>query len=396
MGGFLHIAVRGSALMLLLAAALPGWAQAESKEGDQKASRVRPRPDPGAVSVPAWDGPQMLLVDGKGQVSILRGDTLQVYPLEAEGSPLSLVGERAVSAGESKSPAKFVRSAATGAKGDSWVLLDGTSVRWFDKDGEKELDAPEWMVDAVTMAGDDPVAFVLPNKLRRQEGEAPAPPPLLLRWDGQRWNPWAEAEAVGDGQKSFSPEVRIERSTIGAPSARGRVWVANTYRYRVRQLSPGGRVLTEIRRDGGVVQEADPDEVLRREDALLENIERSGRGAALGDRRTNVVANPASPRIRAVAEGPDRRLYLLVHDEDRSPHGLAIDRYDPTLVAVERLGLVLQWEGATKMVAGESGLHLAPFNARDGERRFISWEELDAATWSVLPGVEISSGSQED
>ena len=141
--------------MLIIAAALPVLARAESKEEDQKSNRVRPRPDPSAASVPAWDGPQMLLADGKGQVSILRGDTLQVYPLEAGGAPLSLVGERAVSAGESKTPAKFVRSAATGAKGDSWVLLDGTSVRWFDRDGEKELDAPEWMVDAVAMAGDD-------------------------------------------------------------------------------------------------------------------------------------------------------------------------------------------------------------------------------------------------
>jgi len=180
------------------------------------------------------------------------------------------------------------------------------------------------------------------------------------------------------------------------PSRKGRLWVANTFRYRVWQLSPSGRVLTEIRRDGGAVQEAEPETVSGRDEALRENLEQSGRGATLTDRRTTVLAKSAARRILVVAEGPDGRLYLLVDDEEQPPHGLAIDRYDPAIVAVERVGLRLQWQGAPQMVAGEGGLHLAPFNARDGERRFLSWETLYAATWKVVPGIEVSSGSSED
>lgn len=392
-----RFASRTAPLLLVLASVLAPAPGAEAEAADRRPKRLRPVPDPGARDLPAWEGSQMLLVDAKGRVSILRNEPLQVYPLGRDRSPVVLDGERVVSGEGPKPKPRFVRSAATSAKGDSWVILEGATVRWFDEDGERELASADWMADSVTMIDGDPVAFVLPVKLHGRSDEPRTTPPLILRWEGNRWETWVEAEALPEGEdRPISAEARIERAGMIVPSRKGRTWVANRYRYSVRQLSPSGRVLTGIRRDDGTVQDAEPETFSGRDEALRENLELSGRGGALTDRRTTVSANSAARKILAVAEGPDGRLYLLVEDEDQPPHGLAIDRYDPTLVAVERVGLLLQWQGAPQMVAGERGLHLAPFNARDGERRFISWETLDAATWTVLPGVEISSGSSED
>lgn len=153
-------------------------------------------PDPGATDLPAWEGPQMLLVDAKGRVSILRNEPLQVYPLGSDRSPVVLEGERVVSGDGPKPEPRFVRSAATSAKGDSWVVLEGATVRWFDEDGERELASADWIADSVTMSDDDSVAFALPIKFHSRSDELRTTPILILRWDGNRWETWVEAEAL--------------------------------------------------------------------------------------------------------------------------------------------------------------------------------------------------------
>jgi len=97
-----------------------------------------------------------------------------------------------------------------------------------------------------------------------------------------------------------------------------------------------------------------------------------------------IQVNSALPVIRALAEGRDGRLYLLVRPK---AGGLALDRLDLVQGVVSRVDITAESPGAVSMVAGADGLFLVPYNGKD-KRWFVSWEALNDSDWRPLEGVD--------
>ena len=114
-----------------------------------------------------WDGQQVLSATPKGEVLLLRSDSLTAISLTTRKRH-RLVRDRKPSAGEE---GPFVRAAEVGSDPASWVVLDLGTVRLFENGAELPVADPGWMPHWVTMAGGDPVAVVLPYRKKMQVGE---------------------------------------------------------------------------------------------------------------------------------------------------------------------------------------------------------------------------------
>ena len=89
--------------------------------------------------------------------------------------------------------------------------------------------------------------------------------------------------------------------------------------------------------------------------------------------------------LLGMARGLDGCLYLLVRTQGE---GVALDRYDPTRVALERLPLQLEIGDALTMAAGRNALYLAAGDGRKGRWR-IDWDVLDQARWQKIANARI-------
>jgi hypothetical protein len=365
-------------------------APAFAAEGTAKAA---PRPLAGSAirSLPSWDGPQLLSATEKGEVFLLSSGDLAARSVVDAGKKLSLGWERDAS-GEVAPP--FLRAGAVGADGRNWVLLDLGELRLFEKGAERPLPAPDWMIHWVTMVDGDPVAVTLPLKFRMQVGERIDRHPLLLRWTGEEWREIAPDDELSDAERGDRTVARQRRAAMASRGANGSVWVANAYSYRIRRFSSGGRLLLDAGlQKGRESTMVAPAEELARENALLAEVEKKSVGA--GATRLDLRANVATQAICDLGEGPDGRLYLLVRADSSASGRLAIDRFDASQGLLERVPLTVSWEGWSRMAVGRDGIYVAPFNAKSGERRKFSWEQLDEASWSVVPGFEVSSRARE-
>ena len=86
-----------------------------------------------------------------------------------------------------------------------------------------------------------------------------------------------------------------------------------------------------------------------------------------------------------LTEGRDGKIYLLVRTEAGEA---ALDRFDPSLLLLERIPLDLKASGRYTIAAGLDGLYLAAWNGRQGRWR-ISWDALDQAPWKDVANCEI-------
>lgn len=343
---------------------------------------------PAYFPAPAWEGSQFLAASKKGEIFLLNPLSLEVFPGRTGSPAPTLPRFKPLPTQASSAPA---RRAAMSRDGDDWAILEGASIRLFRAGKEVAVSAVPWNPQAIAFQGTDLVALVLPEPI--QPGTwSTGNPPLLLSWDGRRWNPLAEDEALAayDAAARFSEKQR-RAASVFADSER-RLWVANLHRYRLRQFSPGGRLLTEIRVGRGQVQEVSAEVAASRKEEMQKELEAQGVPASDIAKGTFHV-NTAKSVVVAMAEGLDARMYVLAHDRAKEGSGadLVLDRYDAALSTLERVRLALELPGHLSMAAGKDGLYLAAFHAGEAGRWFLPWEALEDATWAPVAEVEIGS-----
>lgn len=349
--------------------------------GERAEKAIQPEPVWGE---PAWDGPQFVRADRKGNVFLFRGSRLEVYPVTRKGSlgdPLRLETTAEAS--------RMVQDAVLSPDGGRWLVYADLGVRLFEDGKEKPVPPLSWRPWSIAFLRDTPLVAVVPVPI----GDPPldlerlAAVPWFLSLDNGRWATFVEhrrlpgSELLKDERTMNDFVADYAVFTVG--DREGKLWVARQYSYKVERWSPGGRPLLEIAVQGGKV-------VHRKETPANPEAAAAVKRDKTQGRETRFNAFTARAAIRDLVEGRDHRLYLLVNTSDDG--ALALDRYDPVLSVLERTPLSLEKGGRFTMAAGKEGLYLAAWNGRDGRWR-IPWEALDAAEWMEVEGAEIKGGT---
>lgn len=348
--------------------------------GAAEGAAVRPQPVAPEVR---WDGPQVVQADAKGNVFVLHGRNLEVFPVRPDGG----FGEPEKLFDEPVAGGANVTRAAMSEPGD-WVVRQGYELRRFRHGKELPLPGSRWPVTAVAMHDGNPVAAVVPSPMGRPApGEARSALPVLVELGRDRWSPLVEA----DGAEAERPRTELmqRHSAHLIADSRNRLWVAQQYRYLVQSFSPAGRRLLEISVDGDRILHRDEQSGATARAAL----EKSRSRLADGE-RASVHFNTAVAVIQGLAEGRDGRYYWLVHGwlvhgEGEGGLALSLDRYDPVAGTLDRTALPLELRGVVSMAGGRDGLYVAAFNGKNGRYR-IRWEDLEAASWAPVEGAQIN------
>src|SRR5262245_5543548 len=103
--------------------------------GGAGAAALTPEPALTGQGAPRWAGSQFVQADRAGRVSVLRGDTLTVYPLTKGGTFGEPVKLQQTPGSESEMPLR----AALSPMGDRWLVYSPFSVRLFVDGEEKSL-----------------------------------------------------------------------------------------------------------------------------------------------------------------------------------------------------------------------------------------------------------------
>jgi len=324
-----------------------------------------------------WSGQQYPGVDAKGRVFLLRGETLDVYPVRSNGS----LGEpRRLQASRVDQPAP-VLDAQMDPHGD-WVLLHGAEVRWFRSGEEEIVPTVDWLVTAVELAHGRPLVAVAPFKFHQHSKLHQRPIPRLLTATGDDWSTLVESDL------RTLPPPSLAASTAASGhlhvSADGEIWFAKLYGYQLTSFSPAGRQRLDVKVDGAEVRHHKNGD--RQVEAAAEDLE-TARARTAHPERHAIEVQTAIQAILDLAEGRDGRIHLLVHNPDGP--GLALDRLDPLEGVLERVVLSdAVAHGAMSLVAGNDGFYLVPFSGRE-DRYLVRWEALDQATWEPVERVEI-------
>jgi hypothetical protein len=320
-----------------------------------------------------WDGPQFIQADARGTVFLLRGDTLQVYPVTKAhdlGEPVQL--ETDVRSG-------IPLDAALSADG-SWVLNLGGQVHYFVDRHEKSLPAlVGWVPVSVGFLRDEPVAMVVPHRGSPQDNDRRGPP-LLLRPSHDTWS--AEIrEALHAAPDDVSNE-RAFRAVLVLDAHEGRYFLARQYAYRI-ELRHLGREqpLEELRLGKG-------EPVFRKSTDVDERrLVADARAAGAYTDHGTISAFRGVSAILALVRRPGDRLYALIAPGAAADKSCALDRIDWEARRVERLSLNLPCPGRVSMAAGRDGMYFAEFDGAGG-RYFGSWTDLDAAHWRTVKEAE--------
>lgn len=340
----------------------------------KKARSVVPRALPDAISN---FGRQTLGIDAKGRAAVLRKETLEVFRLEATGElePLEVL----------KFPPGFsevIRAAVMAPDGDEWYLLGAQDVWRATAQTVEKLPPVGWRVDNLTRAGDEPVVSVMPfgvgKPVRKRVVKTGERAPQLLNFSASDWTVLLEEGTIPGGEEVVANYARInqERMLEFAPSRSNRLWAADCYRYRVRQVSPAGKVLATLA--GSLEIRLDDKDADSKTEAMA-----NGAGPALSPGR-EILANLAIPVIRGLGEGPDGRLYLVTNLDF-----LALDRFDPVTLKLERVPLELPFNGRLMVGGATDGLYLLGYSSETG-RWFVPWGKLEEADWQPVEDVEIN------
>lgn len=342
------------------------------------------------------DSLQFLSAGPKGEFQVFRVEPAQVLRMNRDGDGRLLP---AVSFRENLVPRDVVRAVANG-RGDVWfLLLRSKELLLLEANGRtKSLASPDWSVSAIGWMGGSPVVATMPfprtdNAATSRVRPAKEDLPLILRYDGSKWETLlSEAYEVGDPPLSGLGQEMTRRQVLLAEASQGRLWVVNRNAYRIRLLSPGGRVLLDVDLGSeGLRPPKKPEEL----EAVRAKFMKEGPGARLG-KEANVLVVDLSPVITGATEGPDGRLYLLTAPGVFGPER-ALDRFDPSSMELQRLRTLLGDEPATafSIVATTNGLYAGGIRETLGGRWRLSWEVLEGAPWQRVKCFD-PSGEAED
>jgi hypothetical protein len=358
------------------------------------AAAIAPVPLPVKESTPEWDGAQFVQSDRAGNVFFLRANTFEVYPVTKRGDFADAVRLHPMD-----ERTGYIHSAVLSADGDQWLLYADFSVRLFVDGKEKPLPPLKWNPWGVGFLRDTPFVAVIPRPLDSiRHLPATMEVPWLLELDQDGWSPVTAAQAmdVAGMLKSGKMNDSIsERAVFLKDDKDGKLWVAHQYGYRLQRFSPSGRQLLEITVDGGTVQHKQES---KEESAGVEvklHGDRENPTEATRDGRTEKATYfpfTGQHTLLGMTQGLNGCLYLLVRTQGE---GVALDRYDPTRVALERLPLQLEIGDAVTMAAGRDALYLAAGDGRKGRWR-IAWDVLDLAHWQKIANARIDDVGLEE
>ena len=335
-----------------------------------------------------WEASQFVQADRGGRVFFFRGDTLSVYPLTKEGAFGKPVKLQATPGGGGE----MALRAALSPDGDRWLVYAPFSVRLFVDGEEKPLPDLEWNPWGVGFLRDTPVVAVIPRPMaHNRDWSKPLDVPWLVTLAGDRWNSLTTLKSVPVGKlmKNGGMNGAIAENAVYLKSDReGKLWAARQYAYRVQRLSPTGRVLTEMTVGGGAVAEKGKESkgIEIKLHSATENPTEATHDAR--EEKATSHAFTAQQVVLDLAEGTDRRLYLLVRLPDG---GAALDRFDPSTSVLERISLQLKASGTFTIAAGRDGLYIAAFKG-DGGRWRLSWSSLEQVRWKPVESAEIDDG----
>ena len=335
---------------------------------------------PQTVSLPdSEDAQYFVQADSKGNLVLLRGDTLEVSPLEGnapgEGKRLQLA-----------IPTANQFSDVAG-NGKSWALVESNRVHYF-KDGRLQ-NTPEvgWLVTSVALEDDTPVAGVLPMSVgQARSAGRPKSPPLVVKLGRSGWETQVEgtfpSRATG-GRDMF--DVLFAEKTVRLASSRKGLWVSYPYAGRIVHHTPsGGTDLVITFGKGSPTYKGDPEKARQ---SVLSSLKEGG----YENSRAKVGAFTAQLLIRGMAEGEGGDLYLLL---DRAINGEAsLARYNSVTNVLEAAPVHVSGEAELTMAAGRDGLVWTAMGA--SELWKLSWGTLEAAPWKEVEDVRLVSGGPD-
>ena len=325
-----------------------------------------------------WQGSQFIQADARGNVFLLRGDTLEVYPVNKAhelGEPVPLEPAR----NEMSTRSLFTLGAAISAHGD-WLVNSEGGLHYFVDGHEKLLPAFEALglrpVSVGFLVG-EPATVVAPVS-RSAADEARRGQPLLLRLRLDSWS--AELREPWHGASEDRGTEMAHRAGLLLDVQGGRYFLARQYAYRIELRRLGrDRPLEELRLGSGAP-------LLKKTDdpALQRRLAEAGAEAAASGGRASVFRADFAI-LAIVRDGRDGRLYSLV-GKGIAGEGCALDRIDWDERRVERMPVNLSCKGQVSMAAGRDGLYFAEWNGQEG-RFFVSWDALDKAKWAKIKEV---------
>jgi hypothetical protein len=205
----------------------------------------------------------------------------------------------------------------------------------------------------------------------------------------REWEPWLDREEQDPLQDVDVIRLRRAQEEVHlAPGSERSLWVAARNRYWIRELSPTGKVVTEIVVGTRSVEFRERNEAEL--DQLAEVRERA-REQGVTIPKSHGATPVARKVIDGIAEGRDGRLYVLLPPAKGEGAGSLLDRYDPVRGVIERVELDLPGytsQGRRSVVAGADGLYVANFKGNAGRWR-ISWEALEEAAWERVEDSRI-------
>lgn len=343
----------------------------------------KPKPEPlvpEVIPLSASEEAQYFVqADSKGNVVLLRGDTLEVSPLQGralgEGKRLQLAIPTAS------------RFSDVAGNGKSWALIESNKVL-YTRDGMIQS-APDvgWLVTSVALAGDTPVAGVLPMSVGQPStASRPKSPPLIVKLGSSGWETQVEGtfpKKPSNGRDMF--DVLFAEKTVRLASSRKGLWVSYPYLGRVVHHTPSGKadLVMTLGKDYPIYR-GDKEELRKKAERELEE-------SGYKNSRAKVGAFTAQLLIRGLTEGPNGDLYLLLdHFLDGKT---ALVRYNNEEYLLEAAPVHFPGEAEVSMAAGRDGL---VWTARGGSELWeLGWNTLDAAEWSKVEDGRLTSGGPE-
>ena len=353
-----------------------------------------------------WSAPQFVQADAEGRVFLLRGDTLEVFPVSSAGrleAPTRLQVIPPPPPPHIKGKVVFeviASSAAMGSTGGDWILQAFGRLYRFRAGKEEPVQQIPRELHGV--GATESLALwrgeVVVNILGRQPPRGPdhqAPPPLVMILDQDRWMPLTAAAAASGAIHEAGSNVvdqESERSLRMAADSAGNLWLAHRYAYRLLRIDAVRKPHAELRIGDGAVAHVQGEQ--GRLDKAFENAARVTSGVELHPSDTAPLKGLYLPRevIHGLAAGRDGRVYLLAEATGKNGalenKGLVLDRFDPVRRVLERLQVELTIKGPVSMAAAADGLYLAGFSGNSGRWR-IGWERLNGAPWQPVQAVMV-------
>jgi len=335
------------------------------------------------LDAPRTKGPQYLAADQKGRLYLLRGHRPHFYRLDRNGKA-TVWGEDATAQAETLFRPPLL-SAALAADGHAWLLLTPDDVLLASNSELERLPDTGWLPIRAAFVGGDPVLSVLPQVRSKATAQRldPEHPPFLVGLSGTKWlpllgDPGAEPDALQHGVDRH----RVARAVDIVPASPRGSWMAHEYSYRLSRLSTTGdrEYVVTLAVESEPKHIDDEATLIDLDDELHEQAELAGMGQAL------IHVFTARTAIAGITEGTDGRLYVLVPPGYFDPNAV-LDRWDGARLRLERIRLRLDYSGLASLAASKDGLWIA---ARGSGQQvwFLGWEELAAASWERVDGVE--------